>query len=430
MDISLGNITSPTQGSAVRYLMDKKKNRHDYLPACLFLEGDMTAYPLFEQDDKYMPILTGKESAPTDYLAKFEKLDSFDAISCQFALHYACETEEVFRAFAKNLQKYGKDVFFGTCSDGKAIYSLLAGKTIYLFGNDTQTSGEYKKEYTDRETWPEEFGMPVTVFSESFDKPAIEYLVPFEKVTSILEEHGYDLVETKMFSEIYSSQTGIALTQQQQEFSFLNRTFVFKRTTKKTHVPEPIVEDEVVEDTETKKPKKRKLRKEEDGPAPVLFHGADESKGEYRNFSNMSEHRIEIEGTTFLTVEHYFQAEKAKEFKDDEVYEKILIAKTPKAAKALGQTVKNYEKEIWDSKKDEVMKTAVRTKFVQHPELRKQLQETGERQIGEADARDTYWGIGTSASSEKSKHPSKWRGQNRMGKILMDLRKEFAEESI
>jgi ribA/ribD-fused uncharacterized protein len=233
-----------------------------------------------------------------------------------------------------------------------------------------------------------------------------------------------------MFSEIYSSQTGIALTQQQQEFSFLNRTFVFKRTTKKTHVPEPIVEDEVVEDTETKKPKKRKLRKEEDGPAPVLFHGADESKGEYRNFSNMSEHRIEIEGTTFLTVEHYFQAEKAKEFKDDEVYEKILIAKTPKAAKALGQTVKNYEKEIWDSKKDEVMKTAVRTKFVQHPELRKQLQETGERQIGEADARDTYWGIGTSASSEKSKHPSKWRGQNRMGKILMDLRKEFAEESI
>ena len=142
----------------------------------------------------------------------------------------------------------------------------------------------------------------------------------------------------------------------------------------------------------------------------------------------MSEHRIAVDGTQFPTVEHYFQAMKAKEFKDDEIYEKIVKAKTSKAAKALGKKVKGFEKEIWDSKKDDIMRIGIRTKFVQHPELRKQLQETGERMIGEADARNTYWGIGTSQNSEKSKYPAKWRGQNRIGKILMDLRKEFQEE--
>lgn len=456
IDISLSNITSPTQGSAVRYIMDKRKNPHDYLPPCLFVQGDMSVYPLFEQDDKYMAILTGKETASTEYLSKFENLTSFDAISCQFALHYACESEETFRAFAKNIQKYGKDVFFGTCSDGKSIYSLLAGRKTYMFGSKKQVCGDYTKEYDDRETWTEEFGMPVKVFLESFDKPAIEYLVPFEKVTSILEEYGWELVDTKLFTELYASQTGITLTSEQQAFSFLNRTFVFKRSSNNKskengsntendsqgpsiEKSEPSSEEKSEtkpedrkSDSEPAKPVKRKLRKstEDTGPPPVLFHGADESKGEYRNFSNMSEHRIAVDGGEFPTVEHYFQAMKAKEFKDDEIYEKIIKAKSAKAAKALGKKVKGFEKEVWDAKRDDIMRLGIRTKFVQHPELRKQLQETGERMIGEADARNTYWGIGTSQTSEKSKHPDKWRGQNKIGKIMMDLRKEFTEESL
>jgi ribA/ribD-fused uncharacterized protein len=75
------------------------------------------------------------------------------------------------------------------------------------------------------------------------------------------------------------------------------------------------------------------------------------------------------------------------------------------------------------------MEKAVRAKFVQHPELRKKLIETEETPIGKADARDMYWGIGTSVESEKSKIPSKWRGYNKLGKILMMLRKTFKEES-
>jgi ribA/ribD-fused uncharacterized protein len=437
LDISLGNIVSPAQGAAVRYLKDKQDNPKDYRPPVLLLQGDMSVYPLFDQEDKYMPIVKGEQKASTDYLEQFYDIKEFDVISCQFAMHYACETDETFHAFAKNLEKYGKGLFFGTCLDGQAVYSLLMGKKTHLFGTDKQVAGEMTKEYLDKDTWTEEFGMPIKVYLESFEKPEIEYLVPFEKVTGILREHGYELVDSKMFSEIYSNQTGITLTPTEQTFSFLNRTFLFRRMSraevkeeKEPEEPAPETEIKEVLTTEEEKPKKRKLRKGgAEEPEPVLFFGSDESKGPHRNFSNMSEHPIDIEGEKFPTVEHYIQAMKAKEFQDEEMYNKIVKAKTPKAVKAMGQKVKNFVKEMWDGKRDGITRTAVRAKFTQHPELRKQLQETGDKMIGEADPRDTYWGIGTSIDSDKAKYPSKWRGQNKMGKMLMEMRTEFNGEA-
>jgi len=439
LDISLADLISPTQGAAVRYLKDRVDNPHDYVPKVLFIQGDMSQYPLFDQEDKYMPILRGDEKAPTEYLEEFEGLQKFDVISCQFALHYACESEETFRAFAKNLQKYGKGIFFGTCSDGQSIYQLLMGRKTYLFGSERQVAGEYTKEYLDKDTWTEEFGMPVKVMLETFVKPQVEYLVPFQKVVDILKEHDYELVDSKLFSEVYSQQTTITLTQVQQSFSFLNRTFVFQRVGAKEDDTETSQEVEIPsvpepEPEAAEPPKqKRKLRKggsDEPEPEPVLFFGSDESKGPYRNFSNMSAHPIDMDGEKFPTVEHYFQAMKAKEFKDDEIYNKIVKSKTPKAAKALGIKVKNFVTEVWDDKRDEIMSKAIHAKFSQHPELRKELLDTGDKVIGEANPRDTYWGIGTAVESDKAKTPSKWRGQNKLGKMLMELRTRYKQEMV
>jgi hypothetical protein len=430
LDISLSNITSPTQGSAIRYLTDKKNNPQDFLPPVLFVQGDMTSYPLFEQEDKYMPILAGKEKGQTKYLEQFEGLSGFDVVSCQFAIHYACESEEIFRNFAKNLDKYGNGIFMGTCLDGQAVYSLLIGKKTHMFGGSS-VCGEYTKEYLDKDSWVEEFGMPIRVSMESFTKPELEYLVPFTKVTEILAENHYELVDSKTFKEVYDQQSTVSLTSEQQTFSFLNRTFVFKRTTKKA---EPKVEEPVETALPEKEPevKQKKVRKLKTGgnpePEPLLFYGAGEDKGDYRNFSNMSDHKLQIDGVEYPTVEHYFQAEKAKKFEPQEkreVYEKILKAKSAKAAKALGKKVANFNEDTWKEMREGIMELGVRTKFIQHPELRKQLMETGEKIIGEANARDKFWGIGSSVESDKSKVPSKWAGQNMMGKILMKLRDSF-----
>ena len=107
------------------------------------------------------------------------------------------------------------------------------------------------------------------------------------------------------------------------------------------------------------------------------------------------------------------------------MYEKILGTPSAKAVKALGKKVKNFIKEIWDTERLDIMRRAIRAKFIQHPELQKQLVETGEKPIGDADARDLYWGIGTSENTEKSRNPEKWKGQNQLGKLLMSLREEF-----
>lgn len=445
VDISLANITSPTQGSAVRYLNDKRRNPYDYIPPVLFLQGDMTVYPLLEQEDKYMPILTGKEQPSTDYLAQFQDLHKFDDISCQFALHYACETEETFRNFAKNIQKYGKGSFFGTCLDGQAVYSLMMGKKTHMFGDDKQICGDITKQYEDRENWVEEFGMPIRVFLESFDKPEVEYLVPFNRVCEIMKEVGYALEESRMFSELYQNQQGIALTQEQQVFSFLNRTFIFRKMKPSEREPEeepkpeakPEPEEElksqdgkvVAEEpfTEVVSKKSKKLKKEAE-PMPVLFSTGDETGGQYSSFSNSSNHAVDIDGVRYPTIVHYIVAMKAREIKNDDMYTKIMGTATPKAVKALEKKIAISE-EAWDAKKDEIMTKAVRAKFTQYPELRSKLLETGDRPIGNADARETYWGIGTSMDTDKARVPSKWRGQNKLGNILMELRKTLICES-
>jgi ribA/ribD-fused uncharacterized protein len=463
MDLSLNNLASPIGGAAARYVTELQENPSQTLPPVLFVQGDMTKRPLFDQEDKYMAILRGDHAANTEYLQKFQGLNTFDVVSCQFALHYACETEESFREFAQNVRDACKEggTLFGTCSDGRSIYSLLLGKRTHHFKLGDQWAGEYTKEYSDvgeSDGIPADdtFGMPVTVFLESFEKPAKEYLVPFKKVTEIMKEMGFDLVESKAFKEIYTEQRAVTLTPEEQLFSSLNRTFVFRKRSEVstqeveelTQAPAEEIEtpDAEAEDVqqvgvpevditppaetppEPEAPKKRKLRKEKPEPEPILFSGADESKGDYRNFSNMSNHAVEIEGVKYGSVEHYYQAMKATEFKDDEALKKIMKTKTAKAVKAAGKKVDNFNQEVWDTKKDEFMAIGVRSKFVQHPELRTQLLSTEDKQIGFADARDVYWGIGTSMTTEKVKTPSKWRGQNKLGKLLMTLRDEFKDE--
>jgi ribA/ribD-fused uncharacterized protein len=195
--------------------------------------------------------------------------------------------------------------------------------------------------------------------------------------------------------------------------------------------PEPEVKDERSEQekpTEVKPAKKKVVRKVAvPGAEPVLFFGADEGKGEWRMLSNMYEAPFQVDSITFPTVEHYFQWAKAKQFGDGGIADKILKTPSPKAVKALGKKVKDFVKEEWDKTKDGVMRTAVKAKFVQHPDLKTKLLETGTRPIGEASARDKYWGIGTSADTAKANDPAKWPGKNVLGKILQELRTELKE---
>ena len=452
IDLSASNLEAPRQGACVRYLRAKQTAP---MPPALFIAADMTQ-PLLEQDNRYLRILGGKERAPTPYLEKFAGKTDFDVVSCQFAIHYACENEETFRTFVKNLDVHCKGVFFGTCMDGKAVYSLLLGKEGHMFKAPKQVFGEITKEYADGEGWTEDFGRAITVKLESFEKPEKEYLVPFGKVTEILKENGYDLVGSSSFKDHYGTQTETVLTGDLQEFSFLHRSFVFKRNAPppapvpeeaKQEVEVPVAPKEAEPKGESAEPKK--ASEEEAKPAepakkkrvlkakvpkdaepaqePVFFFSGNPALNEFKEFSNMYEAPFQIEGVTFPTVEHYFQWSKARMFGDANAQAKILKTSSPKSVKTLGKKVVGFKEEEWAEKRDSVMAAALKAKFMQHPELLKKLRDTGTRRIAEADPRSKYWGIGTSADTSKAKDPERWPGKNKMGALLEALRSELKE---
>lgn len=436
IDLSKSNLESSRQGACVRYIQESKKIKQ--IPLALFVEGDMTQ-PLAQQDSRYLKILTKEEPATTPYLEKFAGLTEFDVISCQFAIHYACESEETFRTFVGNLTAHGKGFFFGTCLDGQAVYSLLLGKTGHLFQLQGQVFGEFKKDYADADGWSEDFGRQITVKLESFEQPVKEHLVPFGKVTQILKENGYELVDTKTFSDIYAEQNRFTFTGEQQTFSFLHRSFVFRRV-EEVVVPTVELKEETKEEVEEKKEEKPKEEEKpkakrtikakvpkEDLPEIVFFFSGNPALDENKFLSNMYDAPMQIDGVSFPTVEHYFQWSKAKMFGDTDMESKILKTPSPKSVKSYGKKVKDFKKEEWEEKKDNIMRIALKAKFTQHPELRKKLAETGTKRLGEANPRDKYWGIGTSSDTSKAVDPSKWPGKNVMGKLLEELRTELKE---
>jgi ribA/ribD-fused uncharacterized protein len=450
VDLSPSNLDAPVQGACVRYIQAKRDHPKEYMPPALFIPADMTR-PLLEQDHRYLRILAKQETAPTPYLEKFAGLTEFTAVACQFAIHYACESEETFRTFVGNLDRHCKSVFFGTCMDGQAVYSMLMGNGGYMFRSNTTVWGHIEKQYADGEGWTEEFGRKIQVKLESFERPVVEYLVPFGKVREILAEAGFELLSGDMFGDLYSAQKSVRLEQDHHKFSALHRMFAFKRGEKpKKPEPEPAVEpadEERKADEEgpgavdaaasasaapeEKKPKQKKLSKKkeaaEPGQEPVLFAQSDKAPPEFKALSTEHDAKIQIDGITFATVEHYVQWSKAKMFGDAGAQTKIMKTASAKSVKTLGNKIQNVKEEEWEAKRDEIMRIALRAKFTQHPDLRALLLSTGDRPIGEADARDKYWSIGTGPDTAKAKDPAKWPGKNMLGKLLMELRTELRE---
>jgi ribA/ribD-fused uncharacterized protein len=133
----------------------------------------------------------------------------------------------------------------------------------------------------------------------------------------------------------------------------------------------------------------------------------------YKEFGTYYPVKLTIGGKVWPTVEHYFQAQK---FPDNPDYqETIRVAKTPAQAKRLGKTTTIAIRPNWDTYRDEVMLTATREKFSDaHPVLKQKLLDTGNAVLNETSPLDNYWGLG-----------KKRLGQNKLGRILMQVREEL-----
>ena len=134
-------------------------------------------------------------------------------------------------------------------------------------------------------------------------------------------------------------------------------------------------------------------------------------KGDYEFLSNFSDSAILYNGYLYPTAEHAFQAAKTLNLKEQE---KVREAPTPSQAKRIGRKVQL--RSDWEKIKEGVMYDIVRLKFVSNPKLAKKLLETEDNLLVEGNTwGDTYWGVCNST------------GKNKLGQILMTVRKELLE---
>jgi ribA/ribD-fused uncharacterized protein len=118
-----------------------------------------------------------------------------------------------------------------------------------------------------------------------------------------------------------------------------------------------------------------------------------------------------LDGKTWPTVEHYYQASKFPTL--PEFQEQIRLMPSATAAMKAGKT-KDPSKPIradWKEQREPSMRKAIFAKFDQNPALKEKIVATYPSPLIFADANDSFWGYGRTKM-----------GQNKLGSLLMNYR--------
>lgn len=133
--------------------------------------------------------------------------------------------------------------------------------------------------------------------------------------------------------------------------------------------------------------------------------------GRYGFLSNFFLSPIELGGKLYLTVEHFYQANKTLVPEERQMIENLGTAKEAKLA---GYHV--TLRKDWEDIKENIMVAGLRAKFTQHCALKEQLLSTGDAILHEDSPWDKYWGY------------AKGKGLDRLGKLLMEVRQKIKDE--
>lgn len=134
-------------------------------------------------------------------------------------------------------------------------------------------------------------------------------------------------------------------------------------------------------------------------------------RGDYAFLSNFYASVINIDGLSFQTVEHAFQAAKSDSRSDKYL---IIRCRTPAAAKLKGRRI--ALRRDWEQIKLAIMENILRKKF-QNPCIRRQLFLTGNKELIEYNNwGDRFWG--------QTNDGLGLTGANHLGRLLVKIRDE------
>ncbi len=169
---------------SVEHARERYLNSRDNLPRqfpALFIAADCFGTPLFERVDSEL---------------------HFDLVSCQFAFHYALESEERLRTALRNVSERLRPggFFIGTVPNAYRLVHLLRSVRGLAWSNSI-VSIEFDAA-TDKDCLPE-FGARYTfALMDAVDRVP-EFLVHFSVLQRVAAEYGLELVMREEFSSFF-----------------------------------------------------------------------------------------------------------------------------------------------------------------------------------------------------------------------------------
>lgn len=145
-------------------------------------------------------------------------------------------------------------------------------------------------------------------------------------------------------------------------------------------------------------------------------------------FSQWHPAEFTVNEVEYNCAEQYMMHQKAFLFGDEDVAQQVMQRASPKAQKSLGRKVKNFDEETWNANCEDIVKRANKAKFSQNNKLLEALLSTAGTTLAEASPVDCIWGIGLTADHPQAQSESTWRGQNKLGYILTQVRDEIIKE--
>lgn len=135
---------------------------------------------------------------------------------------------------------------------------------------------------------------------------------------------------------------------------------------------------------------------------------------------------VDTNGITYNCTEQYLMYHKCKLFEptNNQLQQQILNEKSPAKIKALGRQIKNYNEQIWNQIRYQVMVNGLKLKFGQNPTIANKLIQTNPKMLYEASPNDNIWGIGFDAETAITKDKLLF-GTNLLGHALVQVRTEL-----
>lgn len=152
----------------------------------------------------------------------------------------------------------------------------------------------------------------------------------------------------------------------------------------------------------------------------ILFWKSYEPYGEFSSWYESD--FIDENNIKYNSVHQYMLYQKALLFNDFYQANQIINCYNINECDILGKNIKNTDKKTWDEYNYDITYYGNLLKFSQFKNIKDSLLETNNKIIGEASPHNKIWSIGYDKYDSRAYDVKKWRGQNKAGNILMDVR--------